>query len=246
MRLDSYLCETGYTKSRTRAQKLIANGLVTINGIKAKKASQEYTGGEIVVAEGDMPFVSRGGLKLDSALACFGISVDGFVCCDIGASTGGFTDCMLKRGAKKVFAVDCGSGQLDESLLNDKRVINIENFNARYLTNSVIDTKCDMVTMDVSFISQTLIHPAVGNIIKTGGHFLSLIKPQFEVGRQGIGKGGIVKKQSFCDMAAERVKQSGAANGFRYIEICDSPILGGDGNKEFIAHFIYEGDGVRK
>lgn len=241
MRLDSYLAENGLVKSRTRAQNLISSGCVAVDGVTVTKASAEYSGGEIFITEGSMPFVCRGGLKLDAALGAFGIDVSGFTACDIGASSGGFTDCMLKRGAAKVYAVDCGSGQLSAELADDPRVVNIEKFNARYLDRSVIPEPCDIVTMDVSFISQTLIHPAVTKVIRKGGCFVTLIKPQFEVGRQGVGKGGIVKKQIFIDMAKERVCESAKANGFRFCGITDSPILGGDGNREFTAYFIYEG-----
>lgn len=241
MRLDVYLAEQGLVKSRTRAQTLILEGNVTVGGVTVKKPSAEYTGGEIIVTEATLPFVGRGGLKLDAALGAFGIDVAGYIACDVGASSGGFTDCMLGRGARKVYAVDCGSGQLDPKLVCDERVVNIEKFNARYLDTSVIPEKCDIVTMDVSFISQTLIHPALTKIIRQGGSFVTLIKPQFEVGRAGLGKGGIVKKQSFIDAAKERVILGAKSCGFRFNAVMDSPILGGDGNREFIAYFTYEG-----
>lgn len=235
MRIDSYLAQNGLAKSRSFAKTLIDEGFVTVNGIKVTKPSLDVSGEDDVKVTGTpYEYVGRGGLKLEAALKKFGVEVEKSVCVDIGASTGGFTDCLLKNGAAKVYAVDSGSGQLDEKLRVDSRVVNIENFNARYLTEKTLGEKCDIAVTDVSFISQTLIHPAVRAVLKENGVFVSLIKPQFECGREGLGKGGIVKNGKEIKKAIERVLKSAEENFLGCSGLIKSPVTGGDGNTEYL------------
>lgn len=241
-RLDLLLTEKGLSESRTRAQELIKSGAVKVNGsviVKPSYLTEEEDDIE-VSTEGLCPYVSRGGLKLEAALKEFNVSPKGLICLDIGASTGGFTDCLLKNGASKVYAVDSGSSQLHPSLLADSRVISLENRNARYLSNDDIPEKADLTVMDVSFISQTKLYPSLIGFLKEGGALISLIKPQFEVGRSGIGKGGIVKDEKKRMQAVDDVIASASAYGLSIKKLITSPIKGGDGNIEFLAHFIYE------
>lgn len=254
MRADVFLTERGYAKSRTMAQKLISSGAVVIDGRVVHKPSEEISDGEhdVGLQEIDeMRYVSRGGLKLEAALMHFGVSPDGKIALDVGASTGGFTDCLLKHGAKAVFAIDSGVGQLDSSLLADGRVISLEKTNARTITPELLlanksdlpdfDGRVSLAVMDVSFISQTVIIPALSDMLRDGGELISLIKPQFEVGRAAIGKGGIVKDQKIRRSAVENVQKTIEGFGFRTVSIIDSPIVGGDGNREYIGYFIKEG-----
>ncbi|MBQ9161963.1 MAG: TlyA family RNA methyltransferase [Clostridia bacterium] len=255
MRADVYITEGGFARSRTMAQKLIESGAVSIDGRRINKPSEEISDGEhtVEISEIDeMRYVSRGGLKLEAALDYFGLSADGKIALDVGASTGGFTDCLLKRGAMAVFAVDSGVGQLHADLLSDSRVISLEKTNARTLTPSSLiphgdsidgfDGRVDIAVMDVSFISQTVIIPALSFMIKDGGELISLIKPQFEVGRRAVGKGGIVKSPKDRKNAVESVKKVIESYGFRTVGIIDSPIMGGDGNHEYIGYFVKEGN----
>ena len=182
-------------------------------------------------------YVGRGGLKLEKALDVFSVDVTGVCAIDVGASTGGFTDCLLQNGAAKVYAVDSGEGQLAPKLLNDARVVNMEKYNARNLVSTDFPTAPDLAVMDVSFISQTLILPALSGILKENGVLISLIKPQFEAGRQAIGKNGIVKSEEDRRAAMERVIDAAAACGLACFGLDVSPILGGDGNTEYIAAF---------
>ena len=184
-----------------------------------------------------MPYVGRGGYKLAGALQAFSIQVCGFVCADIGASTGGFTDCLLQHGALKVIAVDSGTAQLVEQLRCDERVISLENYNARYMRTTDLPYVPDLCVMDVSFISATYIMPAIRTVIASGADFICLIKPQFEVGRSGIGKGGIVKNDKLRKEAVDNVISFAKNLGFIFISMIESPIVGGDGNIEFLAHF---------
>ncbi len=238
MRADSYLTENGYVESRSKAKASIEAGCLFVNGKPVTKVSYDIKQEDEVELRGEaIPDVSRGGLKLRGALEAFGLSCEGLDCVDIGASTGGFTDVLLKRGARLVYAVDCGSGQLHSSLASHPQVRNIENFNARELTAKTLGQTCDMAVMDVSFISQTLLYSAVNSVLKDGGIFLSLVKPQFEVGREYIGKGGIVKEQKAHILALERVIKNAEENGFTVISLAVSPIKGGDGNREYLAFF---------
>lgn len=241
MRADLYLVENGLVQSRQKAKLLIEQGNVYADGIKVLKPSQDIKTPNIEIKGELMPYVSRGGLKLKGALDSFDISVENGVCIDVGASTGGFTDCLLQHGAKKVYAVDCGHGQLDKKLIADSRVISIEGCNARHLSKNDIPEKADACVMDVSFISQTLIHPVLPALLKDNAVFITLIKPQFEVGRSAVGKNGIVRQEKARKAALDLVVESAQACGFKFIDSMISPITGGDGNIEYIGYFLYEG-----
>ena len=240
MRIDVYLSAAGYLPSRKKAQDLIAAGAVFVDGSQIKKSSEtiDETLEHDVKIEQVFKYVSRGGMKLEAALDAFNINVSGKLAVDIGASTGGFTDCLLKRGAYRVTAIDAGYGQLHESLKEDKRVVSIEHFNARELTREVVGERCHIATADVSFISQTYIIPQISDVLLDGGSFVSLIKPQFEAGRQGIGKNGIVINSAYRFLAVKRVINCALENGFDCVGLIPSPITGGDGNREYLAHFI--------
>ncbi len=235
MRADVYLCENGFCESRQKAKYLIESGFVTSDGKLVKKASEQVDGKHIAVT-GTMKYVGRGGFKLEAALSAFGVDVSGRVCVDIGASTGGFTDCLLQYGAKKVFCIDSGSSQLHPSLASDSRVVNIENYNARNLTSDVC-SKADIAVMDVSFISQTLLYDAVKEVLAKDGVFLSLIKPQFENDASALSKGGIVKKRLYHERTLEKIITASYDAKLFCHGVIVSPIKGGDGNIEYIAIF---------
>ena len=241
MRADLYLVEKGIAKSRKKAQDMIDEGLVYADGVKLTKSSKNIDDSVIEIRGEVMPYVSRGGLKLKGAIDGFKLKAYGKICLDIGASTGGFTDCLLQEGADKVYAVDCGHGQLDADLAKDVRVVSIEGCNARDISREIIPVMIDLCVMDVSFISQTLIHPALSGVLKDGAEFITLIKPQFEVGKSNICKNGIVKDEKARSKAVENVIESAKACGFRFIDKITSPIKGGDGNTEYIGYFRYEG-----
>lgn len=238
MRADLFLYSNGYVESRQKAQRLIKDGNVTVDGKVLKKPSEEIdcSTEHTVSVNDNEKYVSRGGIKLDGALESFGISVDGLVCADIGASTGGFTDCLLQRGAKKVYAFDSGRDQLHPRIRNDARVVSKEGFNARYIKPSDIGEEVDLAVMDVSFISQTMLHPALFEIIKAGGGLVSLVKPQFEAGREALGKNGIVKNAKDRYAAALRVLDSAEEVGFSCKGFVSSGITGGDGNEEYLIY----------
>ncbi len=237
MRADSYLSLNGYVDSRTRAARLISEGKVIIDGKKITKASEEISDAvhAVEITEADR-YVSRGGLKLEAALAQFKIDVNGKRCIDVGASTGGFTDCLLQNGADRVYAIDSGRDQLHQRIKSDPRVVNMENCNARELSSYELGM-FDIAVMDVSFISQTLIHPVLSSILSAGAVFVSLIKPQFEAGKSALGKNGIVKNCKDRERAISRVFESAQINGFDVLGLIRSPIEGGDGNREFLACF---------
>ena len=240
MRIDLLLTQKELFPSRSKAVSAIKEGRVKIDGKQVEKPSLDVSGNETieVIAE-ETSFVSRAGKKLNAALDAFGIDVCGKVAADLGASTGGFTDVLLQRGASFVYAVDVGSGQLDEKLRADKRVRNMENCNARYLHKETIGEAVDLVVTDVSFISQKLLYPSVSEILKDDGLFISLIKPQFEVGQAHIGKNGIVRDPDgklFRKLLAE-LQKAGEENGLTLRKTIDSPILGGDGNKEYLGYW---------
>lgn len=243
VRIDVYLAEKGLCKSRSKAAEAIGEGRVFLRGMPVTKASTLIEDGDdIAVSEKDTQFVSRAGYKLAHAIAAFGIDVRGKTVLDLGASTGGFTDCVLQNGAAYVYAVDVGSGQLDETLLRDARVCNMENTNARYLQKADFKREIDLVVTDVSFISQRLLYPAVADILPSGGCFISLIKPQFEVGRSKVGKGGIVKDPTgklFRNLLAE-LTAAAKQYGLLLKKHTASPIPGGDGNREYLAYFTKE------
>ena len=245
MRADVYLSENGWVTSRQRAKVLIEEGNVWIDGVPVSKPSQAISDGEHAVRiQNDLPYVSRGGLKLEAALQAFHISPKGAIAIDIGASTGGFTDCLLQGGAEKIFAVDSGEGQLVASLRNDPRVVSMERTNARTLTLEQIGgVFADLIVMDVSFISATYLIPIFHALLKENAHAVCLIKPQFEVGRAMLGKGGIVKDAKAHRMAVEKVLDASIASGLTPVALIPSPISGGDGNREFLVYFINNPDG---
>ena len=237
MRLDSYLAENGYAKSRTFAKTLIDGGFVNVNGKKANKASLDILDGDTVEVTGKpYEYVSRGGLKLEAALDAFGVDPSGKVCVDIGASSGGFTDCLLRRGAVRVFAVDSGSDQLDASLRADGRVVLMENFNARYLTAEQIPQPLDFFSVDVSFISLNLILPAVRPLMADGGEGVCLVKPQFEAGKEKVGKKGVVRDPQVHLEVLEQFLVHAANAGFGVKDITFSPIKGPEGNIEYLGY----------
>ena len=241
MRLDLFLAENNFVDSRTDAKKFILSGNVTVNGRTVDKPSYDVLGDEeILVDKSSKKYVSRGGLKLECAFDAFGMDVRDALAIDIGASTGGFTDCLLKRGASHVIAVDSGSGQIVDSLRCDKRVTVIENYNARYMTSTDFDYEPTLAVMDVSFISAKMIIPSVYNVIAPNSSFICLIKPQFEVGRSGLNKKGIVKNDKLRSDAVNGVVEFSECCGFKTKAIIESPIVGGDGNIEYLAHFIKE------
>ena len=248
MRLDLYLLENNYVKSRQKAKSLIEEGNVKINGkiiLKPSYSVDEETGLQVEIHD-SCPYVSRGGLKLESILQITDTDVSNKVCIDIGASTGGFTHCLLMHGAQKVYAIDSGTDQLASILKNDNRVISIENFNARELRLDDIGELVDVITIDVSFISQCLILPNINKLLKPDGVFLSLIKPQFEVGRSNVGKGGIVKDKRAKFNGVISVLQCAESNSLICTSFTKSPIKGGDGNEEYLALFSFHGAPVSK
>jgi 23S rRNA (cytidine1920-2'-O)/16S rRNA (cytidine1409-2'-O)-methyltransferase len=248
MRLDVEVFRRGIAESRSRARVLIAAGSVSVNGTVITKPSYECSESDDIELTGSpLEYVSRGGYKLAAALDAFGagngdatagIDVTGMIAADIGASTGGFTECLLRRGACRVYAIDSGRGQLADSLHADPRVVSLEGVNARSITVDMLGELCDIVVMDVSFISQTKLHEVVASLLVPGGIFISLIKPQFEVGRENVGKGGIVRDERARQLAIEAVIKSAEYAGFTCRGIIESPITGGDGNVEYLACFI--------
>jgi 23S rRNA (cytidine1920-2'-O)/16S rRNA (cytidine1409-2'-O)-methyltransferase len=235
IRLDRLLVDRGLAESREKAQALIMAGEVLVSGQKATKPGHAVDESAPVEVLARPPYVSRGGLKLAGALQRFAIDPAGKVCVDIGASTGGFTDALLQAGAARVHAVDVGAGQLAWSLRTDPRVVLHENVNARELAFEEIGEPADLVVCDVSFISVTLILPAAIPLLRAGGQMVILIKPQFEVGKGQVGKGGIVRDPALHQAACDRVRQTVEQHGFT-TEIMDSPILGAEGNREFLLH----------
>jgi 23S rRNA (cytidine1920-2'-O)/16S rRNA (cytidine1409-2'-O)-methyltransferase len=235
LRLDRLLVERGLAESREKAQALIMAGEVRVNGQKGAKPGQMVADDAEVEVLARPPFVSRGGVKLQAALNHFAIDVAGRVCVDIGSSTGGFTDALVKAGALRVHAVDVGVGQLAWKLRTDPRVVLHEGVNAREIEPSLIGEPVWLITCDVSFISVTLILPAVVCLLQPGGRMVILIKPQFEVGKGQVGKGGIVRDPELHRAACQRVGQAAGELGFA-TEIMESPILGAEGNKEFLLY----------
>ncbi len=235
IRLDVYLFENGYTKSRSAAQALIMEGNVYIDNQKAMKAGDMVSGNENIEVRGKtLEYVSRGGLKLEKAMKSFDLSLDGLVCMDIGASTGGFTDCMLKCGAVRVYSVDVGYGQLAWKLRQDERVVNMERTNIRYVTREDIDDDLDFFSVDVSFISLKKVLPVAYNLLKTGGKGACLIKPQFEAGREKVGKKGVVRDIAVHKEVIENVISFTKEIGFSVKGLDYSPIKGPEGNIEYL------------
>ena len=244
MRADLYLVEYGYVKSRTAARSYIEEGHALLDGKVIAKPSQDVDEGKEHEVEilARQRYVGRGGRKLEGALQTFGIDVRGMRAADIGASTGGFTDCLLQAGAAHVYAIDSGRDQLDPDLVLDERVTNMEGVNARYLTPEDIGGCVDAVVMDVSFISQTLILPCVASLLRDGGICIGLIKPQFEAGRAALDKHGVVKNAKHRRAAVERVLDAAAEAGLSLRGLISSPIRGGDGNVEYLAYYIKGAD----
>lgn len=245
MRLDLYMAERSLAVSRAKAHEMILNGAVSVNGRVVKKPAYAVAESDTVaVSENPLQkYVSRGGLKLEAALEAFKLSPRGMVALDIGASSGGFTDCLLQYGAAMVYAVDSGTAQLHPSLIADARVQNREGTNARYLSLKDFSPPPTFAVMDVSFISQTILHPVLADILPEGGTLITLIKPQFELEKGLLGKNGIVKQEKLRLRAVERVKQSCSVCGFRFLACMESAITGGDGNVEYIAAFERNKDG---
>lgn len=237
MRADVLLATQGYAQSRERAKKLILGGYVSVDGKVVRQPADEIDGAPHRIEVRDpFRFVSRGGEKLEAALSAFAIDPATWRVLDIGASTGGFTDCLLQHGAAQVIAVDSGSGQLDPKLLADRRVTSVEHCNARYIEPEAIGGLVRLIVMDVSFISATLILPQFPFLLEAQGEAICLIKPQFEVGRAQIGKGGIVRDVRAHQAAISRVIDHAKGLGLRAVGLIASPILGGDGNREFLVH----------
>ncbi len=242
MRLDIYLHTSGKCPSRQRGRYLIEGGQVTVDGKVCTKPSFDIDGRVVEIIGDDIPYVSRGGLKLEGALLSFSVDVKGKSAVDIGSSTGGFTDCLLQKGASEVFAVDSGSNQLHESLRGDSRVIVMENFNARALTFEHIGKKVDIAVMDVSFISQSLLYGGVSSVLKDDGVFISLIKPQFEAGRSALNKKGIVSDKGCHQKVIKELSELAKSHGLFMTALAGSPIKGGDGNCEYLALFVKGGE----
>ena len=234
-RLDVLLVERGLAESRERAQALIIAGKVTVDGQPADKPGRSLPATVAIEVEQAQRYVSRGGIKLEAALEQFGVSVEGRVCMDVGTSTGGFVDCLLQCGATRVHAVDTGAGQIDWKLRSDARVVLHERTNARYLQPADIGELVSVMTCDVSFISMTLLIPALTPLLERDGHWIILVKPQFEAGREQVGRGGIVRDPEAHQFAQKRVVSALDAVGFDS-RIIDSPILGTEGNREFLLH----------
>lgn len=234
-RLDLALVTRGLAESREKAQALILAGAVTVDGQKADKAGRTVAAESRIEVGQSLKYVSRGGLKLEAALESFAISVRGRVCLDVGTSTGGFTDCLLQHGAARVHAVDTGAGQIDWKLRTDPRVVLHERVNARYLEFAEIGECADLIACDVSFISVTLLIPPLAALLAPGGDWIILVKPQFEAGRERVGKGGIVRDPEAHRLACEKVSAVLRSNGFE-TNLMESPIRGARGNREFLLH----------
>nr|WP_321396958.1 TlyA family RNA methyltransferase [uncultured Desulfobacter sp.] len=239
-RLDQALVERGLIRSRERAKALIMAGKVLVNGFKVDKpGTQVNPDAQLEVKSADHPYVSRGGLKLEKALQSFPVSVQDAVCLDIGASTGGFTDCLLKFGARKVYAVDVGYGQLDWSLRQDDRVVVIERTNIRNLPYESIGQPMDTVVADTSFISLKTVIPAAEKFMRPGTDILALIKPQFEAGKENVGKGGIVKDPEIRNMVKQDIILFFQDRGYKVNGTVTSPVLGAKGNEEYVISLVY-------
>ncbi len=240
-RLDVLLVDKGCFQSREKAKAAIMAGIVFVNGNKIDKAGTTVeTDSEIFIKNNICPYVSRGGLKLEKAIELYGFSLEGAICADIGASTGGFTDCMLQNGADKVFAIDVGYGQLDWKLRNDSRVINMEKCNIRYLDFDTIDKDIDFISIDVSFISLKLVLPVASQMLADKGKLVCLVKPQFEAGRQQVGKGGIVKDINVHKEVIQNVIQYGIDAGLYSYGLTYSPVKGAKGNIEYLLYMKKE------
>jgi len=247
LRLDQLLVDRGIVASRERAQALIIAGKVLVNEQKLDKAGAQVVNDAAVRLLGeDLKYVSRGGLKLERALEHWKIDLNGKICLDVGASTGGFTDCLLQHGASRVIAIDTGYGQMDFRLRQDPRVRLLEKTNARYVTAETIGETVDLIVVDVAFISATLVLPPVVNAVfatsaaeRRGREMIVLVKPEFEAGREFVGKGGIVRDEAAQLASVEKVKATLIDLGCSGLDVIDSPILGREGNREFLVHGVF-------
>jgi 23S rRNA (cytidine1920-2'-O)/16S rRNA (cytidine1409-2'-O)-methyltransferase len=240
IRIDRLLVERGFAETRQKAQALILAGQVLVDEQKVEKCGTAVSSeAQLRLLGAPLPYVGRGGLKIEAALDHFQVDPKDKTCLDIGASTGGFTDCLLQRGARRIFAVDAGTHQLDWKLRQDSRVAVMEKTNARYLTFGQIGARVALITMDVSFISATLILPALPPLLEEGAELLVLVKPQFEVGPGQVGKGGVVRDPRLHEEAVARVARKIAELGFTEIGRVESALLGASGNREFFLHAIW-------
>jgi 23S rRNA (cytidine1920-2'-O)/16S rRNA (cytidine1409-2'-O)-methyltransferase len=247
LRLDKLLVDRGIVASRERAQALIIAGKVLVNEQKLDKAGAQVVNDAAVRLLGeDLKYVSRGGLKLERALEHWKVDLNGKICLDVGASTGGFTDCLLQHGASRVIAIDTGYGQMDFKLRQDPRVRLLEKTNARYVTAETIGETVDLIVVDVAFISATLVLPPVVDAVfatsaaeRRGREMIVLVKPEFEAGREFVGKGGIVRDEAAQLASVEKVKATLIDLGCSGLDVIDSPILGAEGNREFLVHGVF-------
>ena len=246
-RLDVLLVERLYAETRSKAQAIIMSGNVYVNGQKADKPGTSFEETvEIEVRGAVCPYVSRGGLKLEKALRDFGVKPEGYVCSDSGASTGGFTDCLLQQGAKKVFAIDVGYGQLDWKIRSDERVVVMERTNIRYVTPEDLGEPLDLSVIDVSFIGLEIVLPTIKTLLKPNGQVLCLIKPQFEAGKENVGKKGVVRDPKVHQMVLDNFVALVDGLGFRILGLTFSPVKGPEGNIEFLGHLTLDQvEGIR-
>ena len=236
-RLDVLLTERMFAETRSKAQAIIMSGNVYVNGQKADKPGISYEETVDIEVKGAVcPYVSRGGLKLEKALRDFGVNPEGYVCSDSGASTGGFTDCLLQQGAKKVFAIDVGYGQLDWKIRSDERVVVMERTNIRYVTPEDLGEPLDLSVIDVSFIGLEIVLPTIKNLLKPTGQVLCLIKPQFEAGKENVGKKGVVREPKIHKMVLDNFVSLVHGLGFKILGLTFSPVKGPEGNIEFLGH----------
>ena len=237
VRLDVLLVEKGLQESRQKAQATIMSGLVFVNGQRVDKPGTAVAADAAIEVRGNtLQYVSRGGLKLEKAMQTWPIDLSGTICMDVGASTGGFTDCMLQNGAVKVYAIDVGYGQLAWKLRSDERVVCLERTNARYLNHEIIPDEPDFSSVDVSFISLKLILPAIAAVLKQGGHVVCLVKPQFEAGKEKVGKKGVVRDPAVHLEVLEHFVEHAKESGFTVLDITYSPIRGPEGNIEYLGY----------
>ena len=246
-RLDVLLVERLYADTRSKAQAIIMSGNVYVNGQKADKAGTSYEETVDIEVRGAVcPYVSRGGLKLEKALRDFGVKPEGYVCSDSGASTGGFTDCLLQQGAKKVFAIDVGYGQLDWKIRSDERVVVMERTNIRYVTPEDLGEPLDLSVIDVSFIGLEIVLPTIKTLLKPTGQVLCLIKPQFEAGKENVGKKGVVRDPKIHQMVLDNFVSLVDGLGFKILGLTFSPVKGPEGNIEFLGHLTLDDvEGIR-
>ena len=240
-RLDVLLTEQGYADTRSKAQAIIMSGQVYVDGQKADKPGISYEETAQIEVRGETcPYVSRGGLKLEKALRDFGVKPDGYVCSDSGASTGGFTDCLLQQGASKVFAIDVGYGQLDWKIRSDPRVVVMERTNIRYITTEDLGEALDLSVIDVSFISLKIVLPTIKTLLKPTGQVLCLIKPQFEAGREKVGKKGVVREPETHKEVLDNFVALAKELNFTILGLTFSPVKGPEGNIEFLGHLTLD------